>query len=521
MSLNHLRIGQRLAGAFALLMAVLLLSNLFAVQQINAGNERLRTIVKINNVKLEHANAMSDAVHLEARVVRTMLLLSDPEKIAAEARKVEQARDGYQAAWQALTAIPPSERARPVREAIARAREATLPVFDQIKAHALANRDEEGIALIMREGIPKAKAWQDAIDDNLALIKAENEAHFEASQAAHAQSVWLMGAATLLGLGLAGALAWVLTRSIVRPLARAVAATEAIAEGRLDTTIDEDGRDELRVLSDALRRMRDRLSEIVSTVRGNAESVATASAQIAQGNQDLSGRTEQQASALQQTASTMEQLGTTVRHNAASAQRANDLAAQATQVADEGGAVVGQVVQTMHDIDQSSRQIADITSVIDGIAFQTNILALNAAVEAARAGEQGRGFAVVAGEVRSLAHRSAEAAREIKAIIGRSVEKVEQGARQVGVAGETMRHIVSSIGHLTHLVSEISSASAEQSQGVSQVGEAVNSMDQATQQNAALVEESAAAAESLRMQAAQLVDAVAVFRLKPLGAALT
>jgi methyl-accepting chemotaxis protein len=253
--------------------------------------------------------------------------------------------------------------------------------------------------------------------------------------------------------------------------------------------------------------------KVVGQVRGNADSVATASAQIAQGNADLSQRTEEEASALQQTAATMEQLGTTVRQNAENAQQANQLAHGASAVALQGGKVVGQVVQTMKGISDSSRKIADIIGTIDGIAFQTNILALNAAVGAARAGEQGRGFAVVAGEVRNLAQRSAEAAKEIKRLIGASVERVEQGSALVDRAGQTMNDVVNSIRRVTDIVGEISAASVQQSTGVNQVGEAVGQMDQVTQQNAALVEESAAAAESLRGQAAALVQAVAAFKL--------
>jgi methyl-accepting chemotaxis protein-1 (serine sensor receptor) len=243
--------------------------------------------------------------------------------------------------------------------------------------------------------------------------------------------------------------------------------------------------------------------------------VASASSQIATGNSDLSMRTEQQASALQETAASMEQLGTAVRHNADNASQANQLARGASEVAQRGGDVVGEVVETMRGINESSRRIGDIIGVIDGIAFQTNILALNAAVEAARAGEQGRGFAVVAGEVRNLAQRSAEAAREIKQLIAASVERVERGTAQVDRAGATMKEIVGAVGRVTDIMGEISSASAQQSAGVAQVGNAVGQMDTATQQNAALVEQSAAAAESLRGQARELVEAVAVFRLAP------
>ena len=261
--------------------------------------------------------------------------------------------------------------------------------------------------------------------------------------------------------------------------------------------------------------MQSSLAQVVGHVRGSADGVATASSQIAQGNQDLSFRTEQQASSLQQTAASMEQLGSAVLQNADNASQANQLARNASAVAVQGGEVVGQVVTTMRSINESSKRIADIISVIDGIAFQTNILALNAAVEAARAGEQGRGFAVVATEVRSLAQRSASAAKEIKTLITASVERVEQGTFLVDQAGSTMAEIVSAITRVTDIVGEISASSSQQGNGVAQVGQAVNQMDQATQQNAALVEQSAAAAESLKLQAQQLVQAVAVFKLSP------
>jgi methyl-accepting chemotaxis protein-1 (serine sensor receptor) len=302
------------------------------------------------------------------------------------------------------------------------------------------------------------------------------------------------------------------SRRITTPVDRAVGFAQAIAAGDLGAQVRSRSDDEIGVLMKALGAMRESLASVVGRVRENAESVATASSQIAQGSLDLSARTEAQASALEQAAASMEELTSTVRQNADNARQASTLAADASEVARQGGQVVGEVVQTMRGIDTSARRVADITAVIDGIAFQTNLLALNAAVEAARAGEQGRGFAVVASEVRALAQRSGEAAREIRALIAASVERVEQGTALVDRAGGTMTEVVGAVARVAALMGEISAASAEQSAGVGQIGEAVAHMDEATQRNAALVEESTAAAESLQDQAKQLVETVSVFR---------
>ena len=324
----------------------------------------------------------------------------------------------------------------------------------------------------------------------------------------------LVLAVLLLGLVGSALLAVAFVRSIAQPVQDAVGVAAQVVAGNLDIQVRVRGSNELGQLMRALADMRSHLAQVVRDVRQGSESVATASAQIASGNGDLSARTESQASALEQTAASMEQLGATVRQNADSAQQASQLAEEASVVARQGGDIVAQVVETMRDIQGSSRRIADIIGVIDGIAFQTNILALNAAVEAARAGEQGRGFAVVASEVRSLAGRSAEAAREIKSLIQSSVERVEGGSALVDRAGATMQEVVSSIGRVTTLMREISSASREQASGVAQVGEAVTQMDQATQQNSALVEQMAAAATSLKAQAQDLLQTVARFRLE-------
>jgi methyl-accepting chemotaxis protein-1 (serine sensor receptor) len=335
-----------------------------------------------------------------------------------------------------------------------------------------------------------------------------------AASAAHRATLVSIALMLAVGAGGIGIGVW-FSRRITTPVDLALRLASAIAEGDLTSHVRVIGSDEIARLLVALSKMQGSLSGVVGHVRQNSESVATASLQISHGANDLSSRTEEQASALQQAASSMEELASTVRQNADNALQANQLALGASMVARRGGDVVGEVVETMKGINDSSRRIVDIIGVIDGIAFQTNILALNAAVEAARAGEQGRGFAVVASEVRSLAQRSADAAREIKALISASVERVEQGTALVDQAGITMTEIVSSIARVTDIMGEISAASSEQSSGVGQIGEAISHMDQATQQNAALVEESAAAAESLKEQAHQLVQAVAVFTLAP------
>ena len=331
--------------------------------------------------------------------------------------------------------------------------------------------------------------------------------------AAERTELAVMALAIVLLAALCAWLMWAIARATTQSAAAAVRVAQAVAEGDLGTAVPEAGRDVLARLLAALREMQGRLGSVVGQVRGNAESVATASAQIAQGNLDLSQRTEEQASALQQTAASMDELGSTVGHNADNARQASQLAQGASEVAGQGGMVMTKVVQTMKAIQASSQKISEIIGTIDSIAFQTNILALNAAVEAARAGEQGRGFAVVASEVRSLAQRSADAAREIKSLIGASVEQVDAGTTLVDQAGATMQEIVASIARVSSIMGEIRGASAEQSEGVSQVGAAVSRMDQTTQHNAALVEETAAAASSLQEQAQQLVRAVAVFKL--------
>ncbi|MFZ4626381.1 MAG: methyl-accepting chemotaxis protein [Rhodoferax sp.] len=383
------------------------------------------------------------------------------------------------------------------------------------KLTALTQSTEEKRALdaALASHAAAPEAHGQAVDQLAGKLVSLQIADSSELQAALTRAVTLNWSVLLAGIVLGTVIAMRMSKGIITPIQRAADVAESIASGDLSNRINATRLDELGLMLASLSKMQSNLAKLVSTVRQGSEGVATASAEIAQGNNDLSMRTENQASALQETASKMGELGATVKQNAESAYQANQLAMNASTVAAQGGDVVGQVVETMKGINASSRKIADIISVIDGIAFQTNILALNAAVEAARAGEQGRGFAVVASEVRSLAGRSAEAAKEIKSLIGASVERVEAGTVLVDKAGETMIEVVNSIRRVTDIMGQISAASGEQASGVEQVGEAVRQMDSATQQNAALVEEMAAAAGSLKSQAQELVQVVAVFKL--------
>ncbi|MFN4030767.1 MAG: methyl-accepting chemotaxis protein [Acidovorax temperans] len=511
--MKNLKISTRLSGAFALLVAMLLTLALTSLVQLSSLRNETENITGHWLASVEAVNALqAQSADLRLTILAHVLSTDDSAKasidkqISDQRAKLAEMRSSYEK----LISSPAQKK---LYEDYLANWSKYVQINDKALALSRSNDSAAAAALMSQESRPMYLAIKEQLDT---LIKLNSQGAMAASESASqtfatARTISVVVSVAAIAIAIAAAI--LLIRSITAPLARAVEVADRVSAGDLTATIEVDSRDETGQLLSALQRMQQSLVRTVSVVRQNSESVASASAQIASGNNDLSARTEQQASALEETAASMEELGSTVRQNADNARTANQLAMNASTVAAQGGEVVAEVVETMKGINASSNKIADIISVIDGIAFQTNILALNAAVEAARAGEQGRGFAVVAGEVRSLAQRSAEAAKEIKSLITASVERVEQGSALVDKAGATMTEVVTAIRRVTDIMGEISAASSEQSAGVGQVGEAVTQMDQATQQNAALVEEMAAAAASLNTQAGELVQAVAVFKL--------
>ncbi|ART54740.1 methyl-accepting chemotaxis protein [Acidovorax carolinensis] len=511
--MNQLKISTRLTVAFAIMVALLI--TLGAVSLIMSASQRneLKDVVDVRIPITKALGALTDRVNVQAIQFRNLALFTSDTVTRSALDQIAASKTSAAEQYKTLQALIVSDKGKEIMVRMQQRRAEFVKVGDQYLAMVQQGQKDEATKLLEEQLRPLQLAYQAAIQEQIELqaqttVVAGQRA--ESAAAALQRDVLIAGA---LAIGLAIFLAITIIRSITRPLAQAVEAADRVAGGDLSGQIVAQSKDETGYLLSALQRMQQSLANTVSAVRTNAEGVASASAQIASGNNDLSSRTEEQASALEETAASMEELASTVRQNADNARQANQLAMTASTVAVQGGEVVAEVVETMKGINASSNKIADIISVIDGIAFQTNILALNAAVEAARAGEQGRGFAVVASEVRSLAGRSAEAAKEIKGLITASVERVEQGTLLVDKAGATMTDVVASIRRVTDIMGEISAASSEQSAGVAQIGEAVMQMDQATQQNAALVEEMAAAASSLNAQAGELVQSVSVFRL--------
>ncbi len=510
---QNLKISTRLVAAFSILVVLLLVIGALSATSSLGIRDRLVDITERRMTIIADLESIRDAGNFQARAIRNIALLSDAARVADEKKAIETSRNEVNDLTKKLEESIVSTKGRETLASMASTRAPFRAAVDKFMVMIASGERDAAVAFLFGEVRPAQlayfKAIDEAVDVQTATAKTASEEAQNAVETLITTIVASVIAALLIAVGMAG---WII-RSITGPLNQAVDLARAVSAGDLTKQVQVRSQDEVGVLMQALSDMQGGLVKVVSQVRTGSESVSSASVQIAQGNQDLSSRTESQASALEETAASMEELSSTVRQNADNAVQANQLAQTASTVAQQGGQVVSQVVQTMKGIETSSRKIADIISVIDGIAFQTNILALNAAVEAARAGEQGRGFAVVAGEVRNLAQRSAGAAKEIKDLITESVERVASGTALVDQAGSTMNEVVDSVRRVTDIMAEISAASKEQSDGVGQIGEAVTQMDQATQQNAALVEEMAAAASSLRTQATELVQAVAVFRL--------
>ena len=514
-ALRNLSIGGRLAAAFLFACLLVLVTGGASLLSMSRMNDSADDISGNWLPSVQVLSRIDATLNTERRVLMRHILEVDAAGKAVQLKRLDDLRN------QALPALLREYEpmiSSPEERALYQEMRAQLDAYHATVDPVLAqsNRGDEGLAEAreLLNGVSsKAFLALSATLERDAKLNADGALQaIGVATAAYRQSLWTTAAVVLVGMLACATMAWLITRSITQPLNDAVRLGQAVADGDLSRQLQVSGQDEISALGTTLNTMSRNLSVLIGRIRSSTDSIATASAEIAQGNADLSARTEHQAASLQETAASMQQMDDTVRGNSDNARQANQLALQATQVATQGGQDVGHVVTTMLAIQESSRRISDIIGVIDGIAFQTNILALNAAVEAARAGEQGRGFAVVASEVRSLAQRSANAAREIKGLITDSVEKVEMGTSQVNQAGQTIDDVVQQVRKVNDLIAEISSSSTEQSQGVGQINSAVNNLDQTTQQNAALVEETSAAAESLKQQAQELAQAVSAFK---------
>jgi methyl-accepting chemotaxis protein len=513
-ALSHLRIGTRLAAGFALVLLLSVISTSYALYSARVNAEATRQMME---KPLAKERLVSDwYVLIYSAIARTSMIAKSTDETLSNvfADTIADSTKQGSELLKKIEALLDSDEEKSIFKASvaerAKYQDAKTLVMNARKAGNAAQAEST-----YRDSFaPAATNYQNNVKALLAQQRKAIDATAQAIEAANARSFTLLLILCALVVALGSVCAWLITRSITQPLKAAVKVAETVADGDLRTHFGTPASDEIGDLMRALHGMNEALRKVVSEVQTGTNAIATASGEIAAGNQDLSARTEQQASSLEETASSMEELTSTVKQNADNARQANQMAVAASGVAERGGSIVSQVVDTMGAIDTASTKIVDIIGVIDGIAFQTNILALNAAVEAARAGEQGRGFAVVATEVRSLAQRSAAAAREIKTLIGDSVEQVNNGTRLVQQAGNTMGEVVDSVRRVTDIMAEITAASAEQSMGIDQVNQAIAQMDQVTQQNAALVEEAAAAAESMQDQAARLAQVAAGFQLE-------
>jgi methyl-accepting chemotaxis protein len=512
MNIKNLKIGHRLTIAFSLTTLLLAIVVVVGALGLRATSKEIDLTIHDRYLKISILNQVKDNVALQSRSLRDLLLI-DPSEVNAEYARIAERSADTRKLLDQLGGVLRNPQALDLFKQLSDARAVYSPLRDQMIAAVKAGDKEAARALLLDKVRPAHVIYARALDK---LVDFQEQLMTDSGDSAEqtaSTSSTLMIALGVAGAGLGLFAGWYVTGTIVRPIRYAVRVARTVADGDLSSNIQVRTRDEIGQLSAALKDMNTSLISIVSEVRKGTDSLGTASAEIAAGNLDLSERTERQAGSLEETASSMEELTSTVKQNAMNANQANQLAMSASDVAGKGGVVVAQVVDTMASINASARKIVDIISVIDGIAFQTNILALNAAVEAARAGEQGRGFAVVASEVRNLAQRSAAAAKEIKTLIGDSVDKVDAGARLVDQAGATMEEIVASVRRVTDIMSEIASASQEQLTGIEHINGAITEMDQTTQQNAALVEQASAAAVTMQEQTGHLVDAVSIFKL--------
>ena len=517
--LKNVSIKARLIFVMTLMCIELIVGAVVGMVNLATTNASVKTLYEDRVIAMGQLDQVVRLVNANQLTLATALT-ADPSKHAAMLDEVDARIQKIGANWDAYMAtyLTPKEKELAQKFAAERAKfvaDGLRPAIASIKAGDLKTGGE----ILNGPMAALYKPMQQGINDLIQLQLDVSKNEYEASQSRYKTLLTACMIGIAVALLFSAAVGLWLVRAITLPLNRAVEIAEAVAEGDLTQDIVPTSNDETGKLTSALKGMNDNLRKIVGQVRHGTETIATASAQIASGNLDLSSRTEEQASSLEETAAAMEEITSTVKQNADNARQANQLAVSASGVAVDGGAAVDQVVQTMQSINESSRKIVDIIGVIDGIAFQTNILALNAAVEAARAGEQGRGFAVVASEVRSLAQRSAAAAKEIKQLIGDSVGKVDAGGKLVEQAGSTISEVVQSVKRVSDVVAEISAASQEQTTGIDQVNLAITQMDEVTQQNAALVEEAAAAAASLQDQAANLAQLVSVFKLDQSGVA--
>jgi len=513
MKLANLNIGKRLALGYGVICAMLVLMIVLSNAMLGRVNAGTGEIVNDRMPRIAMTGNMQEQTNTIAIALRNLMLTGDASDRAAQVETIMAARRAMDAALAGMRAELQSAKGLALLETMEQETARYKTGQDRMIAHVGAGESDAAHALLngeLRPLLVRLKSATAAQGEQQKELAARAAIEAEATYRSTSLLMWGLGAGALL---LAAIVAWWITRSITVPLGRALQVANTVAAGDLTSRIDVSTTDETGQLLQALKTMNASLANTVGTVRVGTDTIAVAASQVAVGAQDLSSRTEQQASALEEAASSMEELTSTVRQNADNARQANVLAETASNVAARGGDVIRQVVGTMNEIDASSSRISDIIGVIDGIAFQTNILALNAAVEAARAGEQGRGFAVVASEVRNLAQRSAAAAKEIKSLIGESTGKVEAGSKLVAQAGATMAEIVDSVRRVTDIMAEISAASSEQSAGIEQINQAVVQMDQGTQQNAALVEEAAAAATAMREQSGMLAAAVAAFRI--------